>query len=60
MTNFSMRSSYCLTEPGSGSDAKAMKATAKLDGEDWVLNGSKAFISGGSLADIFVVMMKTE
>lgn len=32
-------SSYCLTEPGSGSDAKAMKSNAKLDGGDWVLNG---------------------
>ena len=54
-----MISSYCLTEPGSGSDAQAMKSNAKLDGDDWVLNGSKAFISCAALADIFVVMMKT-
>ena len=59
MTNFNLVSSYCLTEPGSGSDAQAMKGNAKLNGDDWVLNGSKAFISGGSMADIFIVMMKT-
>jgi alkylation response protein AidB-like acyl-CoA dehydrogenase len=38
--------SYCLTEPGSGSDAAAMRTSAKKDGEDYLLNGSKMFISG--------------
>lgn len=52
-------SSYCLTEPNSGSDAKAMKTFAKKDGSDWVINGSKCFISGGSVSDIYLVMCKT-
>ena len=39
--------SYCLTEPGSGSDAASLKTSARLDGDDYVLNGTKAFISGG-------------
>jgi len=46
MTSFNIITSYCLTEPGAGSDALAMKANAKLDEDEWVLNGSKAFISG--------------
>ena len=49
--------SYCLTEPGSGSDAMAMMTNAKEDGDDYLINGSKAFISGN--ADIFLVMCKT-
>ncbi len=49
--------SYCLTEPGSGSDAMAMLTNAREDGDDFVINGSKAFISGDS--DIFLVMCKT-
>ncbi|MFN3931231.1 MAG: isobutyryl-CoA dehydrogenase [Brevundimonas sp.] len=51
--------SYCLTEPGSGSDAAALRATAKLDGDHWVLNGSKAFISGAGTSDVYVVMART-
>jgi acyl-CoA dehydrogenase len=51
--------SYCLTEPGSGSDAAALKTTAKLDGGDYVLNGTKQFISGGGVNDIYVVMART-
>lgn len=51
--------SYCLTEPNSGSDAIAMKTTAKVDGNDFVLNGSKMFISGGNSSDIYLVMCKT-
>ena len=39
-------SSYCLTEPDSGSDAQAMKTFAKEDGDDYVITGSQAFISG--------------
>lgn len=59
MCSFSLFSSYCLTEPDSGSDAYAMKTTAKEHGDYFVLNGSKAFISGAGTADIYVVMCKT-
>ena len=51
--------SYCLTEPGSGSDAAAMKTRAVRDGDSYVLNGSKAFISGAGTSDVYVVMAKT-
>jgi alkylation response protein AidB-like acyl-CoA dehydrogenase len=51
--------SYCLTEPGSGSDAAALKTTAKRDGDHYVLNGSKAFISGAGTSDLYVVMVRT-
>ena len=50
---------YCLTEPNSGSDAAAMKTMAKEDGDDFVINGSKMFISGGSVADINLLMCLT-
>jgi len=51
--------SYCLTEPGSGSDAAALKTSARLDGDHYVLNGTKQFISGGGYNDIYVVMART-
>ncbi|WP_122465377.1 acyl-CoA dehydrogenase family protein [Brevundimonas lutea] len=51
--------SYCLTEPGSGSDAAALRTTARLDGDHYVLNGSKAFISGAGTSDVYVVMVRT-
>ncbi|WP_095011272.1 acyl-CoA dehydrogenase family protein [Tsuneonella mangrovi] len=51
--------SYALTEPGSGSDAAALKTTAKLDGDHYVLNGTKQFISGSGFNDIYVVMVRT-
>lgn len=51
--------SYCLTEPGSGSDAAAMKTRAVRDGDDYVLNGSKQFISGAGTSDVYVVMART-
>ena len=51
--------SYCLTEPGSGSDAAAMKTRAVKDGDHYVLNGSKAFISGAGVSDIYVCMVRT-
>jgi alkylation response protein AidB-like acyl-CoA dehydrogenase len=51
--------SYCLTEPGSGSDAAALATKARRDGDNYVLNGSKAFISGGSRSDIYVCMVRT-
>ncbi len=51
--------SYCLTEPGSGSDAAALQTRARRDGDDYVLNGSKAFISGGGRSDLYVTMVRT-
>ena len=51
--------SYCLTEPGSGSDAAALRTTAKRDGEHYVLNGTKQFISGAGVGDLYVVMVRT-
>ncbi|MSO69740.1 MAG: acyl-CoA dehydrogenase [Alphaproteobacteria bacterium] len=51
--------SYCLTEPGSGSDAAALKTRAVRDGDAYVLNGSKAFISGGGVSDVYVCMVRT-
>jgi alkylation response protein AidB-like acyl-CoA dehydrogenase len=51
--------SYCLTEPSSGSDAAALKTRAVLDGDHYVVSGSKAFISGGGENDIYVTMVRT-
>ena len=51
--------SYCLTEPGSGSDAASLATRAVRDGESYVLNGTKAFISGGGVSDVYVVMART-
>ncbi|MCG1021310.1 acyl-CoA dehydrogenase [Sutcliffiella horikoshii] len=51
---------YGLTEPGSGSDAGGMRTTAKLDGDHYVLNGSKIFITNGGIADIYVVFAVTD
>jgi len=51
--------SYCLTEPGAGSDAANLSARARRDGDHYVLDGSKAFISGGGVSDIYVVMART-
>ena len=50
---------YCLTEPGSGSDAAALKTRAVKDGGDYVVTGSKAFISGGGENEIYVTMVRT-
>jgi alkylation response protein AidB-like acyl-CoA dehydrogenase len=51
--------SYCLTEPDAGSDAAALATRAVRDGEHYVLDGAKAFISGGGVSDIYVVMART-
>jgi len=51
--------SYCLTEPGAGSDAGALRSTARRDGDEYVLNGSKMFISGAGSTDVLVVMART-
>ena len=54
-----MMASYALTEPGSGSDAAAMRSRAIRDGDHYVLNGSKAFISGAGHSDLYVAMVRT-
>ena len=51
--------SYCLTEPASGSDAAALKTTARRDGDDYVLNGTKQFISGAGENEVYVAMVRT-
>ena len=51
--------SYCLTEPSSGSDAAALKTSARLDGDHYVLNGTKQFISGGGYNDVYLIMART-
>lgn len=51
--------SYCLTEPGSGSDAASLRTSAKKDGDEYVLNGSKMFISGAGETEVLVVMART-
>ena len=50
---------FCLTEPSSGSDAASIKTTAVRDGDDWVLNGNKIWITNGGIADFFTVFAKT-
>ncbi len=59
LTTMQLIASYCLTEPGSGSDAAAMRTTAVRDGDHYVLNGGKAFISGAGVSDLYVVMART-
>ncbi|MFT6956693.1 MAG: alkylation response protein AidB-like acyl-CoA dehydrogenase [Halieaceae bacterium] len=51
--------SYCLTEPGAGSDAGALSTSAKRDGDDYIVNGSKVFISGAGETEVLVVMLRT-
>src|SRR5690625_2142456 len=51
---------YALSEPGAGSDVASMKMTAKADGDDYILNGNKVWITNGSVADIYVVFAKTD
>ena len=52
-------SSYCLTEPGAGSDAAALKTTAKKDGDSYILNGTKQFISGAGATDFYFIFART-
>ena len=59
LTTMELIASYCLTEPGSGSDAAALRTRADRDGDHYVLNGSKAFISGAGTSDVYVVMART-
>jgi alkylation response protein AidB-like acyl-CoA dehydrogenase len=51
---------YAVTEPSAGSDVKSLKTTAKLDGDEWVLNGSKVFITNGGIADVTVVVASVD
>jgi alkylation response protein AidB-like acyl-CoA dehydrogenase len=51
--------SYCLTEPESGSDAASLRTRARRDGDHYVLDGTKAFISGGGVSDVYVCMVRT-
>jgi len=59
LTTMEHFASYCLTEPDSGSDAASLKTRAVRDGDHYVLNGAKAFISGGGVSDIYVCMVRT-
>ena len=59
LTTMELIASYCLTEPGAGSDAANMRTSARSDGDHYVLNGGKAFISGGGVSDVYVVMART-
>ncbi len=59
LTSMDMIASYCLTEPGAGSDAASLSTTARRDGDVYVVNGTKAFISGASFSDLYVVMVRT-
>ncbi len=54
-----MIAAYCLTEPGAGSDAAALQTSAVKEGDDWVLNGNKLWITNGGIADFFTVFAKT-
>jgi alkylation response protein AidB-like acyl-CoA dehydrogenase len=60
ITSGEHRVSYCLTEPGSGSDAAAMRSRAVKDGNDWVINGSKRFITGAGAADLYTYFAVTD
>lgn len=59
LTKMDKIASYCLTEPGSGSDAASLRTKAVRDGDHYVLNGSKAFISGAGVSDLYIVMCRT-
>ena len=59
LTTMEHFASYCLTEPGAGSDAASLRTTAKREGGFYALNGEKAFISGGGASDIYVCMVRT-
>ncbi len=59
LASMDMFAAYCLTEPGAGSDAAGLSTRARRDGGDYVLNGAKAFISGGGRADLYLCMVRT-
>jgi len=59
LTTGEMIAAFCLTESGAGSDAAAVRTTARRDGNDWILNGEKIWITNGGMADFFTVFAKT-
>jgi len=59
LTTMESFASYCLTEPGAGSDAGSLRTRAERDGSEYVLNGEKAFISGGGASHVYVCMVRT-
>jgi len=59
LTSAELIASYCLTEPGAGSDAASLSTKAVKDGDDYILNGTKTFISGAGWSDVYVVMART-
>jgi len=59
MATLDVFSSYCLTEPNAGSDAASLQTRAVKDGDNYILNGSKCFISGGGVSDLYLVMART-
>jgi alkylation response protein AidB-like acyl-CoA dehydrogenase len=59
LTTMELIASYCLTEPNAGSDAGSLSTNARKDGDHYVLNGTKAFISGAGFSDLYVVMVRT-
>ena len=59
LASMELIASYCLTEPGAGSDAAALRTKAIRDGEDYVIDGVKQFISGAGVSDVYVVMART-
>ena len=59
LVTMDLMASYCLTEPGSGSDAAALRTTARRDGDDYIVSGAKQFISGAGVNDIYVTMVRT-
>ena len=59
LTTCEFLASYCLTEPNSGSDAASLNTRAVEQGDDYILNGAKVFISGGNFSDVYVVMART-
>jgi len=59
MASMSKLGSYCLTEPGAGSDAASLSTVARREGDMFIVNGAKAFISGGGDTDVYLVMVRT-
>src|SRR5699024_10019436 len=59
LTDMTQLGSYCLTEPGAGSDAAAITTSITRDGDEYVLNGSKQFISGAGASAVYLVMART-
>jgi butyryl-CoA dehydrogenase len=59
LTAMEVMASYCLTEPASGSDAASLKTRAKLEGDYYIVNGAKAFISAASISDVYLCMVRT-